>query len=598
LTDSIELTVKDGWKRTEMCGEVTSALAGERVVLSGWVKKARKLGDLIFVDLWDRSGLVQIVFDAELPRLKKMAGSLRAEDVIGCAGEVRTRPEDMINREMKTGEIEIYCRDMVVFNKSKVPPFNVSDKNRVSEDLRLKYRYLDLRRDSMQRNLKLRHDLTMSIRNYLSANGLLEIETPMLVKRTPEGARDYLVPSRNHPGKFYALPQSPQLYKQILMVSGVDGYFQLARCLRDEDLRRDRQPEHTQIDIERSFVSEEDIMDMTEGLIRQIFSDVLDVELEVPFPRIDYDTAISKYGTDKPDLRFGLEIRDCSDIFESTTFRIFSSVLESGGAVRGIGLREGYTFSKSRIKKLEKAAVKKGAGGLIWIRAGESIESPVADYLKDEEVSALRERFNLDRGLILLVADDYHKGSTILGALRNSLAEFLDMTDSRRFVFSWVNRFPLFVRSEDGGLDPAHHIFSMPVDEEMELLDKDPERVHGYLYDLVCNGVELGSGSIRVHRRGLQEKLLSVIGIGREDAEKKFDFLLESFEYGAPPHGGIAIGVDRMAMIMGAGSSIREYIAFPKTQNGTSLLEGSPAEVEDEVIKELNIRIEEVENKE
>ncbi len=590
MTDPIEFVVKEKWKRTVMCGEVTADMKGRRVVLNGWVKKARKLGNLIFVDLWDRTGLVQIVFDAELPNLKRQAGSLRAEDVIACAGEVRPRPEDMINREMKTGEVEVYCRDMAIYNKSKVPPFNVSDKSRVNEDLRLRYRYLDLRRDSMQENLRLRHRLSMSIRNFLSQQGLLEIETPILVKRTPEGARDYLVPSRTHPGKFYALPQSPQLYKQVLMVSGVDGYFQLARCLRDEDLRRDRQPEHTQVDLEKSFVSEEDVMGLTEGLMARVFSDVLDIELQAPFPRMDYDTAISEYGTDKPDLRFGLEIADCSEIFGSTGFKIFSSVLSAGGAIRGIALEQGYGFSKSRIKKIEKAAVEEGAGGLVWIKVGESVESPVAAHLGEGEITGLKDKFGISRGLILLVADDPGKASRVLGSLRLELADSLDLVPENVFDFSWVNRFPLFVRSEEGGLEPAHHIFSMPAEEDLRYLDSEPERVRGYLYDLVCNGVELGSGSIRVHRRELQEKLLAVIGIGREEAERKFDFLLESFQYGAPPHGGIAIGVDRLAMVMGGGSSIREYIAFPKTQNAASLMEGSPAEVEKEVLKELSIR--------
>ena len=590
MTDPIEFVVKDKWKRTVMCGEVDAGMQGRRVVLNGWVKKARKLGNLIFVDLWDRTGLVQIVFDAELPNLKEQAGSLRAEDVIACAGEVRARPEDMINREMKTGEIEVYCRDMIIYNKSKVPPFNVSDKSSVNEDLRLRYRYLDLRRDSMQANLMLRHRLTMSIRNFLSQQRLLEIETPILVKRTPEGARDYLVPSRTHPGKFYALPQSPQLYKQILMVSGVDGYFQLARCLRDEDLRRDRQPEHTQIDLEKSFVSEEDIMELTEGLMTRVFSDVMEIELHTPFPRMDYDSAISKYGTDKPDLRFGLEISDCSDIFASTGFRIFSSVLSEGGAIRGIAVEQGYAFSKSRIKKLEKEAVEEGAGGLVWIKVGDSMESPIGSHLSDDEVAGLKEKFGISTGLILLVADDPGRASAVLGALRLNLAESLGMIPEDVFNFSWVNRFPLFVRSEEGELEPAHHIFSMPAGEDLQYLDSEPEKVRGYLYDLVCNGVELGSGSIRVHQRELQEKLLSIIGIDRKEAERKFDFLLESFQYGAPPHGGIAIGVDRLAMIMGGGNSIREYIAFPKTQNAASLMEGSPAEVEEEVLKELNIR--------
>ncbi|MCD6380263.1 aspartate--tRNA ligase [bacterium] len=586
--------VSKEWKRTHRCGEVRKNDVNTDVTLAGWVKKVREFGELTFVDLWDRTGMVQLVFDSQDSELNSLAKSLKAEDVIACKGRIRNRPSDMINRDMKTGEVEIYIGSFVIFNRSKVPPFVVSDKGKANEDLRLKYRYLDLRRDSMQKNLRLRHDIAMTVRFFLSKHGFLEIETPMLVKRTPEGARDYLVPSRLQAGKFYALPQSPQLYKQMLMVSGVDRYFQLARCMRDEDLRADRQPEHTQIDIEMSFISEDDIIDLSEKLMKKIFSEVCGVELDIPFPRISYKTAMADFGTDKPDIGIGLEIHDCTDIFRATGFRAFSSIIAEGGVVRGISYEDGYGLSKSQIKKLEKTAREKGAKGLVWLKVDGGVNSPIEAFLSDDEIAGLKREFGLDEGqksLILLVAGNFEISTAVLGAIRKSVVISKTQDKNNEYHFVWVNKFPLFFESGEGGMEPAHHIFSIPLEEDLELLDKNPLKVRGHLYDLVCNGVELGSGSIRVHNRKLQERLLSLIGIDRQNAGEKFGFLLEAFEYGAPPHGGIALGLDRLAMIMGGGDSIREYIAFPKTQNAVSLMDGAPSRVEEEVLRELHIRI-------
>jgi aspartyl-tRNA synthetase len=582
------------WKRTSMCGELRAGDEGSEIRLAGWVRKVREFGDLTFLDMWDRSGLVQLVVEAGDADLHALFRSLRSEDVIAVRGNVRKRPAEMVNASMGTGEVEVEVSAAEVFNRSKVPPFNVTDKSQASDEMRLRYRYLDLRRDSMQSNLRLRHDIALRTREYLSGEGFIEVETPMLVRRTPEGARDYIVPSRLQPGRFYALPQSPQLYKQILMVSGVDRYFQLARCLRDEDLRADRQPEHTQIDIEMSFISEEDIFPLVEGLMKSLFGELAGIELETPFPVIDYDEAMLRYGTDKPDLRFGLEISDCSDIFSGSGFSAFASAVDSGGAVRGISWPGGIGQSKSQIKKLEKLVKGAGAAGLATVSVEENgIESPIAGFLSGDEIKALLGRFDASASapsLILLVAGQVPVVERSLGSLRTHLGkELAGEKDGMRFL--WVNRFPLFLPTGDGGWEPAHHIFSMPLEEDIPGIDSDPGAVRGHLYDLVCNGTELGSGSIRIHRRELQEKLFRVIGIGAEEAERKFGFLLEAFEYGAPPHGGIAIGVDRLAMIMAGESSIRDFIAFPKTQSATSLMEGAPSEVEDSVLEELHIQV-------
>jgi aspartyl-tRNA synthetase len=593
VSDEIRYHLTDEWKRTHRCGEVRVEDAGRCVVLAGWVKRVRELGYLTFLDLWDRTGVIQLVVEQEQAALHDLFRSLRAEDVIACSGIVRRRPEDMVNPKMDTGEIEVVVDRMVVLNRSEVPPFTVTDDVQASEDLRLRFRYLDLRRDPLQRNIGLRHRLALKVRNFLASEGFLEIETPMLVRRTPEGARDYLVPSRLKPGKFYALPQSPQLYKQILMVAGFDRYFQLARCLRDEDLRSDRQPEHTQIDIEMSFVAEEEIFDVTERLMKALLEEVAGIDLAIPFPRMTYVEAIDSYGTDKPDLRFGLEIIDCSDIFKNSEFAVFASIVDAGGSVRGISFEGGVDFSRKRIKELEAAASASGAGGLVTIKVdGEEVSSPVAKYLGTETIRQMRERFGvIGSTLILLVGGETPVVTGALGELRNRLGREFLLRGDEGFRFAWVYRFPLFVPADEGGWEPAHHIFSMPLEDDIGFIDHDPGRVRGHLYDLVCNGTELGSGSIRIHHRELQERVFRVIGIDGEKARQRFGFLLDAFQYGAPPHGGIALGLDRIAMIVGGGSSIRDYIAFPKTQSATSLMEDAPSEVEEELLRELNIRV-------
>lgn len=584
------------WKRTHRCGEVRTGDVGSRVVLAGWVKRVRELGGLTFLDLWDRTGLVQLVVEQENRALHELFHTLRAEDVIACEGVVRSRPANMINRDMKTGEIEVVVSRAAILNRSEVPPFTVTSDVNANEDLRLRYRYLDLRREPLQRNLQMRHELVLTTRNFLSEQGFIEIETPLLVRRTPEGARDYLVPSRLQPGKFYALPQSPQLYKQILMVAGFDRYFQIARCLRDEDLRADRQPEHTQIDIEMSFVTEEEIFGLVEKLIARVWR-LIDFDVHIPFERMSYDEAMSMYGSDKPDLRFGLEIHDCSDVFRSGSFELFRSALGRGESVVGIAFGGGAGFSRKELDELQDVARRGGAKGLVWIKCSESgVSSPIAKFLGEQEVQHLREIFSASGPvLFLLIGGPRAEALRSMGEVRLHIGRTNLVSESDEFRFLWVNRFPLFFPAEKGGWEPAHHIFSMPLETDLAKLESDPGSVKGYLYDLVCNGTELGSGSIRVHRRELQERLFGIIGIPREEASKRFGFLLEAFQYGAPPHGGIALGVDRIAMLMGRGSSIRDFIAFPKTTSATSLMEGAPSEVEPELLRDLHIRIEKTE---
>ena len=583
------------WKRSHHCGEITGRNEGEEVVLDGWVKKVRELGNLTFLDLWDRTGLVQLVVESSERVLHDLFQTLRAEDVIACAGLVRRRPDEMVNHNMSTGEIEVVVSEAVVFNRSEVPPFTVTADVKANDDLRLKYRYLDLRRDPMQRNMELRHELALGVRNFLASEGFIEIETPMLVRRTPEGARDFLVPSRLQPGKFYALPQSPQLYKQILMVAGFDRYFQLPRCLRDEDLRADRQPEHTQVDIEMSFVTEEDIYAVTERLMATLFGRAAGREPAIPFPRMTYDEVMKTYGTDKPDLRFALEILECSHLFRSSGFKVFRKVVEEGGVVRGLFFEEGASYSRSQIKKLEKVAKEGGAAGLVTITVTDKgTSTPIEKYLEEDEIDALLELCKAGAGrpgLILLVGGAEGIVSESLGILRNHIGEAHYQSGEQVFKFLWVNRFPLFEPSDTGGWQPAHHIFSMPLEEDIDRLESDPGAIRGYLYDLVCNGTELGSGSIRIHRKQLQEKLFRIIGMSEADMRHRFGFLLDAFEYGAPPHGGIALGLDRIAMILAGGTSIRDYIAFPKTQSATSLMEGAPSEVEEGLLRELHIEV-------
>jgi len=582
--------------RSHRCNELGDSLVGEKVRLMGWVQRVRDLGGLRFIDLRDRYGTVQLIVDPQADdALDKISKSLNMEDVIACEGAVRKRPDDMVREDQAAGSIEVAVESLIILNDSKVPPFTITDEVKANDDLRLKYRYLDLRRNPMQQTIEMRHRVIFAMRQYLNEKGFLEIETPMLVRCTPEGARDYLVPSRVHPGKFYALPQSPQLYKQILMVSGFDRYFQLARCMRDEDLRADRQPEHTQIDIEMAFVREPDVFELVEGLMTQVVRVARNAELKTPFRVIAYDEAIERYGVDKPDLRFGMELQTLTDAFAGTEFRIMKEAFERGETVRGFVVAGGgASLSKKVIDDLEAKAKSAGAGGLIHLKnQGGVLKGPIAKAVGDAVGSRLIGEAGLEDGdLLFAVIGPYAKASAVLGRLRVEVGRMLDLADSARLEFAWVNNFPLFEWDEERkAMTPSHHLFSMPFEEHIPMLDTDPLKVRAHLYDLVCNGVELASGSIRVHNRALQEKIMAVVGIDPEQAAHRFGFLLDALEYGAPPHGGIAPGVDRIVMIMAGKDSIRDVIAFPKTQKATSLMDDAPSTVDPEQLEELNIAI-------
>ncbi len=582
------------FRRSHTCGELGENQNGQTVHLMGWVAKLRDLGGLKFIDIRDRYGVTQLIVDTNDEELAEPAGQLRMEDVIAVEGEVGPRPDDMKRSDMATGAIEVKVRRLVVLNKSEVLPFTIADDVKANEDLRLKYRYLDLRRRPMKEKIELRHRVILAIRNYLNGLGFLEIETPMLVRCTPEGARDYLVPSRLHPGCFYALPQSPQLYKQILMVSGFDRYFQLARCMRDEDLRADRQPEHTQIDMEMSFVEERDVFELCEGLMSEIFAVGAGVGLKTPFPVLSYDEAIDRYGIDKPDTRFGLELQTITEAFEGTGFRVISSALSKGESVRGFVVPDGATIAKRDLDTMENEAKALGAGGLIRLKCqGEKLSGPVAKFLGEAVEKRLIESLHLNDGdLLLAVVGEARKVSGILGKLRLIVGRLLDLTDHSRFDFIWVNQFPLYEWDEERRVYTAsHHLFSMPHKEHIEFLEKEPLKVKAHLYDLVCNGVELASGSIRIHNRELQERVMAVAGIDKADADRRFGFLLNALEYGAPPHGGIAPGIDRIIMVLAGCDSIRDVIAFPKTQKASSLMDEAPSPVDPAQLEELNIEI-------
>jgi aspartyl-tRNA synthetase len=591
----MKLETLGSWERSHTCGELRSEHIGQPTVLCGWVHRSRNHGGLIFINLRDRYGITQVVFDpAQNAELTEAAKDLRSEYVIAVRGAVRNRPQGQTNPGMVTGVIEVLADEVKLLNSSAVPPFVIEDQTTASEDLRLKFRYLDLRRPALAQNIILRHNFILAVRNYLSAQNFLEIETPLLTRSTPEGARDYLVPCRVQPGKFYALPQSPQIYKQILMVAGFDKYFQIARCLRDEDLRADRQPEHTQIDIEMSFATQDQIFSLAEGMFQQVFKEVAGIDLQTPFPRLPYAEAMNRFGSDKPDMRFGLELCEIAAVAAKSEFTVFKQALENHGQVKGICVPGGGKWSRKDIDGLTELAKIYGAKGLAWAKvSGESLEGSIAKFFAGELDQELMQTMSAKDGdIMLFVADQPSVVAAALGALRIECAKRMDLIPQGKFAFAWITDFPLFhYNQEEKRWEAEHHMFSMPKEEHLEYLDSDPGKVLGQLYDLVANGSELASGSIRIHRRDIQEKVMKVLGLSPAEAAKKFGFLLEAFEYGAPPHGGIAPGVDRILAMITGGDSIRDVIAFPKTTSGSGLMEGSPSEVDQRQLKDLHIKL-------
>jgi len=577
-----------------MCGEFSPADIGKKVTLMGWVNSRRNLGGLIFVWLRDRSGIIQLVFDESEKRdYFADAESLRSEFVIAVQGEILGRTPENVNPELPTGAIEVKVEALRILGKAETPPFEIQENSNVREELRLKYRYLDLRRPDMQRNLILRNRIAMTARKYLDQNDFLEIETPMLQKSTPEGARDYLVPSRIHKGAFYALPQSPQIFKQLLMVAGYDRYYQIVKCFRDEDLRADRQPEFTQIDMELSFVEVEDVIRINEGLLQSVFQEVLGCGISLPLPRLTWREAMERFGSDKPDTRFGLELRDLSDIAKTCSFKVFSGAVENGGSVRGINVKQAG-LSRKEIDALGEFAKTYGAKGLAWINCKpEGLNSPIAKFFSEEETAAVLQRMGAETGdLLLFVADTDKVVFDALGALRLRLGRQLGLVDESRFDLLWVTEFPQFEYSEEEGRMVAmHHPFTAPMDADLPLLETQPEKVRAKAYDIVLNGNEIGGGSIRIHSAVQQERMFRALGFSQEEAWARFGFMMEAFKYGTPPHGGLAYGLDRLAMLLAGCQSIRDVIAFPKVQNASCLMSEAPASVDQKQLEELGISV-------
>ena len=586
----------NGWKRTCYCTELTTADIGREVTLMGWTNVRRDLGALIFVQLRDRTGLMQVVFDSSTLSDEDFARAsrIRSEYVLAVRGKLVARTGSMVNPNMKTGSVEVLVSEFKILSTSETPPIEIEDACKSNEALRLKYRYLDLRRPCMQRNLMMRHQIAFCARKYFSENGFLEIETPILTKSTPEGARDYLVPSRVHPGTFYALPQSPQLFKQLLMLSGYDRYMQIARCFRDEDLRADRQPDFTQIDLEMSFVEEDDVIAVNEGFLKRLFKETLNVDIELPLPRLPYAEAMARFGSDKPDTRFGLELCDLTDLVSECSFSVFRQAVERGGSVRCINVKgHSGSFSRKEIDALGEFVKTYRAKGLAWINykpAG--LQSPIAKFLSEAEMQSILQRMQLEPGdIAFIVADSDETVFAALGALRLKIAEKLQLIPENQYNLLWVTDFPLLEWSEEQNRFVAmHHPFTSPKDEDLDKLTTDPGAVRAKAYDIILNGVEIGGGSIRIHSAELQQQMFSVLGFTPEQAQDRFGFLLDAFRFGPPPHGGLAYGLDRLAMLICGTPSIRDVIAFPKVQNASCPLTGAPDRVDDKQLDELHIR--------
>ncbi|MEI4769449.1 aspartate--tRNA ligase [Psychrobacillus sp. FJAT-51614] len=583
-------------KRTHTSGELNEQHIGESVQLIGWVQKRRDLGGLIFVDVRDRSGLVQVVFNPEFSQTAiDVADKLRNEYIIEVHGTVVERAENQINPNIPSGSIEVHATEVIIINEAKTPPFAIENQTDAGEDIRLKYRYLDLRRPVMYDTFKMRSDITKTVRRFLDEEGFLEVETPILTKSTPEGARDYLVPSRVHAGEFYALPQSPQLFKQMLMVSGFEKYYQIARCFRDEDLRADRQPEFTQIDMEMSFLSMDDILEMNERMMKKIMKDVKGIDVTIPFNRMNYDEAMDRFGSDKPDVRFGLELVDLSEVVKDSAFKVFASAVENGGQVKAINVKGAAdNYSRKDIDALGEFAAVYGAKGLAWLKVDqEGLKGPIAKFFEGDAATSLIEILEASSGdLLLFVADKKSVVADALGALRLKLGKDLQLIDESRFEFLWVVNWPLFEYDEkEGRYYAAHHPFTRPFDEDLTLMDSDPSKVRAQAYDLVLNGYELGGGSLRIYSRDVQEKMFEILGFSDEEAKAQFGFLMEAFEYGTPPHGGVAFGLDRLVMLLSGSTNLRDTIAFPKTASASCLLTQAPSSVASAQLEELSLNV-------